>query len=362
MGLINEKKTEIQDYLVDHPKVRQWSRWIFMFLVEAVSGLVFAYGFRAFIKPTSVCVEYWQKQEIATYGTSAITNADIASPATFISGGASGLSQVILAFVSLFTHVPNATQTMLVSVLYFVINIPLFILSWIKISKQFTVFTIINVGFVSLFQFILPDKWIYMTVNLYTDPIARVIFGGLTTGLSSGLAMIIGTSGGGGDIVSIYISERKSTSVGKYTMALNTAIVLSYVLFSSIGHFVHPEWNTRDTNDIITKTLYTLVYLFITAKVVDIINTKNRKEELQIFTSDVDLPLLLIRSFPHSCTVVESRGAFTGQKNYIVYMVISRSEEKKARKIVSEYDPKAFFTMTDIKQVYGRFYMRSIDD
>jgi len=362
MNVIEKETHSVQDYLIDHPNMRRWLRWIGIFFVEAISGFIFAFGFRAFIKPTSACVQYWQTYEMNTRGKSTITDLDIHSPSTFISGGASGMAQVILAIVSIFTHVPNDMQTLLVSLLYLAVNIPLFVLAFAKISKQFAIFTLVNVGFVSLFQYVIPDSWIYLTVDLYDDLIARVIFGGLTTGASSGLAMLVGTSGGGSDIVTIYFSEKKSTSAGKYSLLFNTIIVLAYVLFSCIGNAVSPEWNTRDRNDIITKTLYTLIYFFVSSKVIDLLNTKNRKQEVQIFTTDADLPQILIRSFPHSCTVVESKGAFSGKRNYMIYMVISKSETRKTKKILHEYDPKAFFTVTDLNQVYGRFYIRSIDE
>jgi uncharacterized membrane-anchored protein YitT (DUF2179 family) len=355
MKEFNKIKAATNDYLLDHPRTKNWTNWSWKFIVEAISGLIFAFGFRAFIAPSSPCVSYW-------------TNGAITTPNHLISGGASGLSQAILKFVMIFTDVPDTgnnfasfNQSLFISILYFVLNIPLFILAWKKISKQFTVFTIFNVLFVSMFNYIIPDSWIYNVVNIYDDLLARAIFGGITTGLSSGLAMIIGTSGGGSDIITVYISEKKSTTVGKYSLIVNTIIVLTYVFFAVIGINVSPAWNTQTSNEIITMALYTVIYFFVSSKVIDLLNIKNRKQELQIFTSNENLAQVMIHAFPHSCTIVESKGAYSGKKNMMVYMVVSKSEQKRAIDIVRSVDKFAFVTVTDINQVYGQFYIKPFE-
>lgn len=371
-----EKHTQpIKEYLIDHPRLKKWLVWIGIFLVEMISGFVFAFGFKSFINPPSGTVEMWREQEALKIAKAKlekidiypkITEYDVMSPVHLISGGASGFSQVIIKFISIFVNLSAVgggfdVESLLISILYFAINVPLFVLSWFKLSKQFTIFTFCNVLFTSLFIQIIPDEFIAKVCNLYSDPLARSMFGGLTTGIASGLAMLVGSCGGGSDIISMYFSEKKSTSVGKYFLIFNTTIVLLYVIFSVIGHQAHPEWNTQDNNSVITLALYTIVYSFVTSRTLDFLNQKNKKVELQIFTSDERLPLVLVRAFPHSATSVESKGAFSGQKNYMVYMVISKSEEKQATKLIKKVDPKAFFTTLQLSQVYGRFHVRPLD-
>ncbi len=375
MNQIQKQTQNAKEFLVDHPKLKKWLLWIGITLVEMISGFIFAFGFKAFINPPSGTVEIWMEQEalkiknamdkgITIYPK--ITQYDVLSPNHLISGGASGFSQVIVKFISIFVNLSAVSpsidlESLLISLLYFCVNIPLFVFSWFKITKQFTFFTFLNVLFTSLFIQIIPDEFIGMMVNLYSDALARSMFGGLTTGIASGLAMLVGSCGGGSDILSIYFSEKKSTSVGKFFLVFNMTIVLLYVFFSVIGHSLHPEWNTQDNASVITLALYTVVYSFVTSKTLDFINQKNKKVEMQIFTSDDNLPLILVRAFPHSATTVESKGAFSGKKNYMVYMVLSKSEEKKAAKLIKKADPKAFFTTLELSQVYGRFHMKPLD-
>ena len=352
MNWLKEQKTRFVDYLIDHPKFKIGFKWTRMAILEIVAAFIFAFGFRCFVRPTSGTVEHW------------VTNnhAEVTNPRALISGGAGGLSQIIVAFLLVFIDIDSGLQTLLISLLYFAINLPLFFLAFKKISKQFAIFSFINVGFVSLFQSIIPDSWIYNVVNLYDDTIARTIFGGICSGVSSGLAMYIGTSAGGADIVTMYLSEKKSSSAGKYSLTINSIIVLTYVLVSILGHSVNPIRNTQNNNVVITMALYTIIYFFVSSRVVDLINTKHKKEEIQIFTTNASLPKILIRAFPHSCTVVESKGGYSGGKNFIIFMVISKSEQKKAGRIIAEYSPNAFVTVTELRFVIGRFYTKSIDE
>ena len=208
MKLLNKIEDETSSFLIDHPQTKKWTIWVGKFILEAISAFIFAYGFRAFISPTIECVRVWWEASGSPGGTIPTTIDAL------ISGGASGISQAVIKFIEMFPNVNLLEyEKTLVSVLYFVINIPILLLSWFKISKQFTIFTLINVGFVSLFNQVIPDSAIYNVVNIYYDPLARSIFAGITTGVSSGLALMVGTSSGGVDVISLYISEKKSTSV-----------------------------------------------------------------------------------------------------------------------------------------------------
>lgn len=353
MNFLKNTSSNVKDYLIDHPKANRSIKWTGIFFVEIISALIFAYGFKAFINPPLNAVKIWTN------------NSDATSVVRLISGGASGVSQVVVQFLSIFFDLSTVggenfdLENTLLSVLYFVVNIPLFILAFRKITKQFTFFTLLNVLCTSLFMNIIPDEFIARTINVYDDMLFRAILGGLTTGVSSGLAMLVGSCSGGSDIVTIYLAEKKSTSVGKYSLIINTSIVLAHVILAIIGS--NKPWNESDISTIVALALYTIVYTFVVSKALDIINQKNRKQEMHIFTSNENIPQVLVRAFPHSATIIESKGAFSGRKNFMVVMVISKSEQKKATQLVKIADPHAFFTVTDINQVYGRFYIKPLD-
>lgn len=361
MKWFDNTKSKTEDYLFDHPKIRQGLDWAWKLFVTITSCFIFAWGFRAFINPNIGVVQHWLMQNDKTLTEeAALELVNQQGIVHLISGGASGFSQALVKFIEIFADIREQEQ-LLISIFYFAINVPLFILSWLKISKQFTIFTLINVGFVSLFNYIIPDSWIYNVINIYDDMVARCIFGGICTGIASGSAMMIGTSAGGSDVISFYIAEKKSTTVGHFAFYINGTIIVSYVLFAVIGHIVNPIVNPQESNETIRLALYTLIYLFVSVNVIDLLNTKNKKVELQIFTSDEKLPQVLIHAFPHSATIIEAKGAYTGNKRLMIYMVVSKNEKNTACKLVHIADPSAFMTVINIDQVYGRFYMKPIE-
>lgn len=372
MQWLKKVKHTTDDYIIDHPKTKQGLTWAWKLFVTITSCFLFAWGFRAFINPNITLAEQFvlhsKANQFADIDTLEQAQNYIAANGVthFVSGGASGTSQVLIKVFEVF---PGATsewvlrnEKLIISVLYFVINVPLMILSWFKISKQFTIFTLINVGFVSLFQAIIPDSWIYNVINLYDDMLARAIFGGICTGIASGSAMMIGTSSGGTDIISFFIAEKKGATAGKFSFLLNGTIIAMYVLFAAISHSTNPSINPQENNETIRYTLYTFIYLFVSVHVLDFLNTKNKKQELQIFTDNENLATVMIRAFPHSATTIEGKGVYTGKKKTVIYMVIAKAETKRAVKISKSVDPYSFITITDLKQVYGRFYTKPIDE
>lgn len=367
MKWINDLKEKTNDYLFDHPIQKKTTYWTWAIIVNAISALIYAFGIKSFVNPPANCVAIWQQQEIDTNGSSLIPDNDVTSPSHLIGGGATGLSQVIIKALNIFINVNEVgganfdLENLLLSLLYFAINIPLFIFAFRKISKQFAILTLIDVGLCSLFIRIIPDSFIAQVTNIYSDTLARSLFGGITSGLATGLAMSVGCCTGGTDIISTYYSEKKSTGVGKYLIGINMSIVLLYVVFSVIAHAAQPTWNTQDNNKVITAALYTIVYSFVSAKVMDFINQKNKKVELQIFTEKEDLSQVLIHAFPHTCTILDGKGAFSGKQKYVLYMVVSKPEAKQAIKIIKTADPSAFVTVQDLSQVYGRFYIKPIE-
>ena len=106
--------------------------------------------------------------------------------------------------------------------------------------------------------------------------------------------------------------------------------------------------------------LYAGVYLFVVSLVVDQLSRRNKKAQIQIITTRNDLQKVLLANFKHGCTVVEAKGAFSGEGKKIIYMVVSSFEVKKVIGVIQEYDPQAFINVVSVQALYGRFYIDPI--
>lgn len=388
-------KNQVRDFLLDHPKTNFVCSNAWIFLLSLISAFIFAYGFLAFTNPLRVpftsileTPDSLSQLETAYKAASGVTQIDnsalkswynsldyntalsIVGKHSLVSGGASGISQVvtrILSFAGMFKAGSGIEENTIISILYIAINIPFLILAWTKIGKKFTIYTLLNIGFSSMFLKIIPASWCEIT-NIYTDYLARALAGGICTGLGTGIAFAAGSSTGAVDIISLFFAEKKSTSVGKYSMVLNTITVVTYTLL----HFILSPSDVKSQNDLAgaawnqgvhqtTMALYTIVYFFVGAKLLDLINIKNKKVELQVFTADPNMAKVLISGFPHACTLVSGIGGFTGTPRHIIYMVVSKSELNRAIKVMREADPNCFVSVLSTYQVYGKFYIKPLD-
>ncbi|MDD4532627.1 MAG: YitT family protein [Bacilli bacterium] len=329
-SFFQKRKIAMNDYLLDHPALKYFLEYTWAAIGILISAFTFAYGYRAFIAPKPIEV-----------------GGSIVNP-SLISGGASGTAQIFLRIFQIFGYTGN--EYIMTSICFFLVNVPLFYVAWKRIGKRFTILTFIDVVLCSVLISYIPQNWVVI-FEIDTDFIARALFAGILTGVSSGIAYVVGCSAGGVDVVAYAIAEKKSTTAGKFAMIINAIIVIVYTLVNII--------RLNNLGEV-TMTLYTVIYFFTASKVVDIINIKNKKTEIQITTSKTDLAPLLLRAFPHGCSVIDARGGYSGQPRKIIFMIVSDSEVKRVIEFSKKVDSDCFVTIVPSKGVYGKFYIKPI--
>ena len=331
-------KKQIENFMFDHYIFSNALHYLSGFLVCAISAAIFAFGFSCFTTP--------------------------ADPNGFVlaTGGVSGISQIISLLVEIIIG-HKVGNNLIQSIGYTVLNIPLIIFSYLKIGKKFTIFTGINVLLTSLFISLFSSSGISKEVANFSfadgvkplDPvIVRVLLAGICTGLSSALAFTAGISCGGIDIISYYVGARKSTQIGRYSVMINGVIVITYALlrcFDGNSTYVYA----------IYSIIFSIIYIMEVGLIIDTINLRNKKIEMQIITSQEHMPEIIIANFPHSATIVKGTGAYSGAEKTMFWMVVSSSEVKKVVAIAKKIDEHAFITATPLKQVYGNFFIKPID-
>lgn len=311
-----------------HPKLKNTIETATIFVVSAISSLLAAYIFRSFIVPAGNPV-----------------------PTPLITGGISGVSQIVNRLFDLLHWFDQIDNRTLQAIFYFIFNIPIFILAYAKIGKRFAIFSFINVITTSLFIEIIPHEWTQL-ISISEDFLSRAIIAGFLQGIASSLAYLMDISSGGMDVITVYFANVKSTSVGKYAFAINFFI---YILFTILYLL-----NTESTKGALNAIVFSVVYSFTTSRVVDAINIRNKKTQLQIITSRTDLPKILMEKFFHGCTVVQAKGGYTNAVKYIIYMVVSSREVPSVVSHIRQVDPESFIDESPSHQVYGKFFIKPI--
>ncbi len=336
-------KQKLNSLLYNHLWLKHIYDYAVPLLLSVLSAAIFAFGMTAFIQPELV---------------------KVANATTMVSGGSSGLAQVFKAFVELIIGKDFSPEKQIIvyNVFYFAINVPLLVLAYFGVGKRFAIFTLINVGCVVLFDFLFAIEGSGMAKVLYEvstyvnerggGMLSRSFFAGICTGLSSAIAFKADSSAGGFDIVSYYISNKKSKLAGKYGVMINAIIIASFAIVTGA--------KTKDVASSITGVLFSLVYLLTVMLVIDVINIRNKKAQIQIISSNKDLPKLLLANIPHGATIVEAQGVYTDDSKIIIYMVVSTPEIKRSVDIIRELDPDSFINVSSLIGVYGKFHMKPI--
>ncbi len=249
-------------------------------------------------------------------------------PAGVYSSGFSGLSQLLSRLFSEYFKIHIS-----VGIWLLLLNIPVTILGWRKIGKTFTLYSFISVIFSSLFLNLIPIK------ELSDDILLNAVFGGVIGAVGAGMTLRFGASTGGMDIIAVYLSRVVEGSVGRFTLILNSFIIISAgFLFG---------WE---------KSLYTLVGLFSSSKVIDILHTQAQKLTAMIVTKNSkDLKRAILTRLTRGATIVPAHGAYSDEGRDMLITVISRYELFELRKIIKEVDPKAFTNIVKTDSVIGLF-------
>ena len=336
MKKISKIKRRFQNYLYDHIYVKEGISIAKGVFIGAITALLYAFGFYCFVSPYVV--------DHTTIMGSAITT-----------GGVGGISQVVWMISQLCGGKIDAQDMQ--SILYFSLNIPILIFAYFKIGKKFSLLTLVNVGLSSLFiQLFKQVELAHLVAKaLQTEHLARVLFSAVSIGLASSIAFRNEISCGGIDVISYYFALRKSTSVGKYATMLNSLIILSYfclTLAQNQGQYQEVAF---------LNLLFSFLYLFAVMLVVDFVNIRNKKVQIQIITTVSDISYVLIANFPHSTTTVSAKGGYSHTDKTVVYMVVSSNEVRKVVALVKKVDPHSFITVTSLIQAYGNFFIKPIE-
>lgn len=342
MKKIDKLKRKFNNYMYDHIYVKESLNIAKCLFIAAFTALLYAFGFYCFVAPAVGL----SKEIIAEHplAGSAITT-----------GGVGGISQVLWMLTNICGgHIDVYTMQ---SIMYFGLNIPILIFAFFKIGKKFSIMTLINVGLSSLFiqllkNFEFAQKIAYL---LSQEHVARVLFAAVSIGLASSIAFRSEISCGGIDVISYYFALRKSTSVGKYALTLNCCILVTYfglTLANNKGDYAEVAF---------LSLLFSFLYLFVVMLVVDFVNIRNKKVQIQIITSFAEISSVLIANFPHSTTTVSAKGGYSHSDKTIVYMVVSSNEVKRVVSLVKKVDQHAFITVTSLVQAYGNFFIKPIE-
>jgi len=258
---------------------------------------------------------------------------------------------VFLAPVNLYDSGISGTSMLLsqmtpeyltLSIFLIVLNIPLFLYGLKKQGKLFTLYAIYTVAMYSVFAWLITDV---LPIDVATrsplageDLILCALFGGVISGIGSGLAVRFGGAMDGIEVMAVIFAKRLGLTVGTFVMIYN---VILYVICGIImGSWILP--------------LYSIVTYYAGLKTIDfIVEGIDRSKAAMIVTVMPDeVCNELSLEFECGMTRIEATGSYSGEARTMVYFVVNRFQIGKMKNIVHEIDPKAYITISEVADVF----------
>lgn len=243
-------------------------------------------------------------------------------PHRFVSGGVTGLSLVLHYLV----------PSLSVALIYAVANVPLFLSGWFFVSRRFFLYSIAGT-----LLFSGAVAWVDVTVPVQ-DKLLAAILAGIIMGAGSGIILKSLGSAGGTDILSVILLQRFSIRLGTTRLTFNISVLAASALLFSLE-----------------DALYTLIYLYVSARIVDLVVTglSQRKAIFIISPRWDEISRGILSEIHRGVTILRGEGGYSQQEQKILYTVMTFRELATLKSIVRRIDPGAFVVVTDTTEVMG---------
>lgn len=256
---------------------------------------------------------------------------------------------VFLAPVKLYDSGISGTSMLLsqttpfsLSVFLLLLNTPMFLYGLKKQGTVFTVYSLYTVAIYSLGAFLITDVF-PIDVSI-TSPLAGEdlllcsLFGGMISGIGSGLTIRLGGAIDGIEVMSVIFAKKLGITVGTFVMTYN---VILYILCGIVrGSWILP--------------LYSIVTYGAGLKTIDfIVEGIDRSKAIMIITDKADeISNALSEEYASGVTRLIAKGHYSQQDKTAIYFIVNRFQIPQVKELAHAIDPGAFMTITEVADVY----------
>lgn len=254
------------------------------------------------------------------------------SPVKLYDSGISGTSMLLAQITP---------DYLTLSMFLLILNIPLFIYGLKKQGALFTFYAIYTVAIYSVCSWLITD---IMPVDVTfasplagTDLLLCALFGGVISGIGSGLAIRFGGAMDGIEVLSVIFAKKIGISVGSFVMIYNI------LLYITCG-FVVNSW---------ILPLYSIVTYFAALKTIDyIVEGIDRAKAAMIVTTMPDeICKALSEEFETGITTFNAKGWYSQNDKTMIYFIVNRFQIGKMKEIIHGIDAKAYISIYEVADV-----------
>lgn len=254
------------------------------------------------------------------------------APVDLYDSGVSGTS-ILLAQLT-----PEAFS---LSFFLLVLNVPLLLFGLKRQGALFSLYAIFAVSVYSatawLITDVLPIDVAFASPLAGTDLFLCAIFGGMISGIGSGLAIRFGGAMDGMEVVAVTFAKRLGITVGTFMMVYN---VLLYIICGVILK----SW---------ILPLYSIVTYASSSKTVDFIvdGLDTAKSAMIITSMPGEIGREVSAQFEIGLTVLPAKGFYSGEEKTALYAVVNQFQIPRLKSMVHAIDPNAYMTITTVSDL-----------
>jgi uncharacterized membrane-anchored protein YitT (DUF2179 family) len=254
-------------------------------------------------------------------------------PNNLYTGGVLGIAQLIRSIIVDVVGINCSFDFS--GILYYLLNIPLFILAYKSLSKSFFTRTLVVLSIQTIMLSLIPTK------GVVSDLLTNVLVGGLLGGVGLGMVLSCGASTGGSDIIGLFFAKKNNElSVGKLGLALNV------ITYSVAGIMYGLE-----------TMIYSIINSFVESLTLDKMHEQNICSTAFIFCkkNPKDINNYIKNELGRDFTYWDAKGGYDDSRTYIIYTALTKYELIKLERKIKECDFNAFMVKSEGVGIKGEF-------
>lgn len=219
-----------------------------------------------------------------------------------------------------------------------VLNIPLLLFGLKRQGVVFSVYAIFAVCIYSLSAWLITDV-LPVDVSIAsplagTDLFLCALFGGIISGIGSGLAIRYGGAMDGIEVVAVVFAKKLGISVGTFVLIYNVGLYI--VCGIVMGSWILP--------------LYSIVTYAAGSKTVDFIvdGLDSAKAAMIITTRPDQIGQAISEEFGTGLTILDAHGYYSNRSKTVLYVVVNRFQIVRLKTIVKGMDPNAYMAISPV--------------
>lgn len=225
------------------------------------------------------------------------------------------------------------------SIIYLILNVILFACAWKFFGWKFLVLSGVGLG-----AYVLGMEFGYMPFlagNLESDKLLYTVVGSIISGIAVGLAIRMGGSTGGSDILGTLVNRMfPKIKTGHALLAFNILVLILSIV----------------TTGQLSTGLYALISSIITSSMTNMVLDSSKKIKAFYIICDKpeEISQAIMTHYHRGVTRIDATGMFTGNEKAILLCLVPYDQSYKMREFVLAIDEKAFVFSTPVTETIGQ--------